>query len=281
VSTEDHGEDVRAFYDRLGEREWDRLVSSPRARVSLEVHRRFLADWVQPGWRVLEVGAGPGRFTLELARLGATVVVTDVSSVQLELNATHVRDSPFEGSVERRELVDVRDTSRYAEGEFDAVLAFGGPLSYAFEQLDSAVSGLLRITRNGGPVIASVLSLLGTWRFFLSDVMSTAARAGVDAHEALLRTGDLRHIATGPDDHICQMFRWSELERLASRHQAVMLAGCASNFASLGNQESLTQIERDRAGWARFLDAEADACREPGARDSGTHILFALARHES
>lgn len=35
---------------------------------------------------VLEVGAGAGRFTVELARLGCSVLVADVSSVQLDLN---------------------------------------------------------------------------------------------------------------------------------------------------------------------------------------------------
>ncbi len=35
---------------------------------------------------MLEVGAGAGRFTVELARLGCSVLVADVSSVQLDLN---------------------------------------------------------------------------------------------------------------------------------------------------------------------------------------------------
>jgi hypothetical protein len=48
---------VRDFFDALGAAEWDRLVESPSARVALELHRRFLRRFVQPGWRVLEVGA--------------------------------------------------------------------------------------------------------------------------------------------------------------------------------------------------------------------------------
>ena len=46
----------------------------------------MLDDFVSAGDRVLEVGAGPGRFTIELATIGATIVVGDVSEVQLELN---------------------------------------------------------------------------------------------------------------------------------------------------------------------------------------------------
>lgn len=61
---------VRDFFDALGEGEWDRLVGSPHGRVAFELHRRFLARFIRPGWRVPEVGAGPGRFTIELAALG-------------------------------------------------------------------------------------------------------------------------------------------------------------------------------------------------------------------
>jgi 2-polyprenyl-3-methyl-5-hydroxy-6-metoxy-1,4-benzoquinol methylase len=60
------------------------------ARVSLELHRRFLTRFIRPGWRVLEIGAGPGQFTIELAAHGATVVMSDISAVQLELNRAQV-----------------------------------------------------------------------------------------------------------------------------------------------------------------------------------------------
>ena len=68
-----------------------------------------------PGMRVLEVGAGPGRFTIELARLGARIVVTDISPVQLELNATHVAEEGMASAVERTEVADVCDLTRYSD----------------------------------------------------------------------------------------------------------------------------------------------------------------------
>lgn len=83
---EDDVRAVRDYFDTLGAGEWERLVQAPSARVALELHRRFLARFIRPGSRVLEIGAGPGRFTVELAALGASVVVSDISAVQLELD---------------------------------------------------------------------------------------------------------------------------------------------------------------------------------------------------
>jgi hypothetical protein len=52
--------------------------------------------------------------------------------------------------------------------------------------------GLLRIVRSNGVVVASVMSLLGTWRPSLPAVIALAETVGEDANDAVLRTGDLR-----------------------------------------------------------------------------------------
>jgi SAM-dependent methyltransferase len=276
VTTQDLAAGTRAYYDALGAAEWDRLAADVPGRVSLEVHRRFLARFVPPGARVLEVGAGPGRFTLELAALGATVVVTDLSAVQLDLNRGRVGATPAEAAVERRELLDVCDVSRFEDGEFDLVLAYGGPLSYAFEQAEDALRGLLRVTAPGGAVIASVMSMLGTWRYQLPGVVGAATLAGEDANDRVLRTGDLRHLPGSA--HVCRMFRSVQLRELVEAAGGRVEAMSASNWASLGDATALGIPERDPDRWSRFIDHEVEACAAPGALDGGTHLLMA-ARH--
>jgi SAM-dependent methyltransferase len=265
---------MRDFYDSYGEDEWLRLEKDVPGRVSFEVHKRFLARFISPGMRVLEIGAGPGRFTLELANLGATVVVTDFSPIQLELNRTYLAKTDAESVVESRELLDVCDTSRYRDGEFDAVVAFGGPLSYAFEAAEDALRGLLRVTRPTGPVIASVMSTLGTWRYLLPAVAMLDQEIGEDANDAVLKTGDLRLVGFG---HMCQMFRSSEIQQVVQRCGAQLEAMSASNWASLGDTETLLALESDQGRWMRFLENEIEFSAEPGALDGGTHILFAAS----
>jgi SAM-dependent methyltransferase len=251
---------VRRHFDRLGDREWGRLEADVKGRVSFEVHRRFLRRFVPDGAHVLEVGAGPGRFTAELASLGGRVVVTDPSSAQLAAHERRLHRTPAERCVVRRELFDVRDSSRYADGEFDVVLAYGGPLSYAFDRAADALRGLLRVVGPDGVVVASVVSLLGTWRHHLPDVVGDG-------------TGDLPHVRR--DGDVCRMYRWSEVVALVDAAGGMLVDGCASNWASLGESGSLERLAADRDRWRRFLEHEVAACAEPGARDGGTHILFA------
>ena len=268
-------ERVRDFYDELGEGEWDRLASSPRGRVAYEVHRRFLDRFVNPGDRVLEIGAGPGRFTFDLARLGATIDVTDYSAVQLEFHRQHVGDTTAERAVRSREIVDICDTSRYGDGDFDLVLAYGGPLSYAFEGAEEALAGLFRITKPKGYVVGSVMSLLGSWRYFLRSAIEDMNEVGEDENDLMLTTGDLRHSQTV---HICQMYRASDVVNLVEACGGEIVATSASNWASLSDPDVLELLEADPDRWNRFLGHEINACAEPGALDGGTHVLFAARK---
>jgi SAM-dependent methyltransferase len=270
--TTDDRERMRTFYDSLGEGEWTRLESSPRGRVAYEVHRQFLERFVRLGDHVLEIGAGPGRFTFDLARLGATIDVTDFSPVQLELHRQHVGSTPAEAAVLTRELLDVCDTSRYGDETFDVVLAYGGPLSYAFEQTEEAFTGLLRITKPGGYVVASVMSLLGSWRFFLQAAMEDMKAVGEEANDLVFETGDLRHSQTV---HVCQMFRSRDITDIVARCGGELIAMSSSNWASLNEVSVLEELESDPERWEHFLTQEIAACAEPGALDGGTHLLFA------
>ena len=256
---------IARFFDDYGEREWERFAGSAMDRVNLEVHIRLLREHVRTGDRVLDAGAGPGRFTLELARLGATVVAGDISPRQLELHAERTFD--IEASVESRELLDIVDLSRYADASFDAVVCFGGPLSYVLDEADVALAELLRVMRPNGHVLISVMSLLGTARAFFSALPELIEEFGWQrAVSDIFIIGDLS--AELNHGHVMRLYRWSDLERVFSRHACRVVAASAANFLSVGNEQ-----------WDdRFLELEIEACREPGALDGGTHIAAVLER---
>jgi SAM-dependent methyltransferase len=268
---------IRDYFDALGADEWDRLVQSPSARVSLELHRRFLAKFIRPGWRVLEIGAGPGRFTVEVAALGTSVVVSDISAVQLELNRDKVLAAGCGQHVEDRLLLDIRDLSAFSDGAFDAVVAYGGPISYAFDQAAAALAECLRVTRPGGVVLCSVMSTIGTFRWFLPGVAEEIKTFGVEAVGTMLHTGDTRPIQEAVG-HNCRMFRWRELDEMIAAQPCRLLAASASNAISLADPEVLERLAADPGIWPQFLDWEEELAQEPGMLDGGTHIIFAIER---
>ena len=71
-----------AFYDRCGEREWTRLTATRSGQLLLHAHLDVLRTHIRRDDEVLELGAGAGRLTCELVRLGARVVL--LTDVQLD-----------------------------------------------------------------------------------------------------------------------------------------------------------------------------------------------------
>jgi SAM-dependent methyltransferase len=259
---------IARFYDDYGEREWERVVLDPAQRVSFEVHRRLLNEYVKAGDRVFEAGSGPGRFTIELARIGARIVVADVSPEQLRLHRE--KTAEIEPAIEERAVADIVDLSRFGDGEFDAVVCYGGPISYVLERADDAVAELLRVTRRGGYLLLSVMSLVGSLRIFFSYFPDLVKVHGWDqAVGDVMRTGFLN--AQINDGHVLRMYRWRELRELLERHPCRIAVASAANFLVNGNEESFEDDER-------WLQQEIAACREPGVLDGGTHIVAVVQR---
>jgi hypothetical protein len=194
----------------------------------------------------------------------------------MNLVRAKVREAGHELAVEERRLLDVRDLSVFADGVFDAVVAYGGPISYAFEQAETALAECIRVTRTRGVVLASVMATIGTMRYFLPAVVDEIEAFGADVTDTVIHTGDLRHThATG---HRCRMFRWREIAEMIERQPGRLLAASASNATSLGDPEALDRLAADPDVWARFLRWEEELAQEPGALDGGTHILFGVER---
>jgi SAM-dependent methyltransferase len=267
---------ISRYYDEYGEREWERLDPSAPVmdRVNFESHRAFLHEYVRENDRVLEVGAGPGRFTLELARLGARIVVADISPRQLELNREKVGAEGLEAQIEARHIVDVVDLSKFDDASFDAVVCYGGPISYVFERAAEAVAELLRVARPEGHVLLSVMSKHGTTQRFLRAVFGLVDEFGLEAVRHVLDTGDLS--AEINDGHRLHMFTWAELQALLEQHPGTIVAASASNYLSVRDDDLLDGL--DEHLWRFFLEEELRACREPGVLDGGTHMIAVLRR---
>ena len=114
---------------------------------------------IRPGQYVLEIGAGAGRFTQILARLGVRIVVADLSEVELEMNLQHANQYNFASAIEAWVQMHICDMARFAPESFDCVVAYGSPLGYVLDQRDKALAECLCVLKRDGLLILSVASL--------------------------------------------------------------------------------------------------------------------------
>jgi SAM-dependent methyltransferase len=268
---------VKSHFDAYGQREWERWDASPVQRVKLAMHLHYLRAYLAGGGRILEIGAGPGRFTRELARISDRIVVADISPVQLRLNRQNAESMGFADSLERWVECDMCDLRpHFRDTEFDAIVCYGGPLSYVFEQRDTALLELLRVTKPGGLLFLSVMSLWGTVHHFLPSLFQIDPAL----NREIVSTGDLGPDKPGAGSHFCHMYRAAEFRSFLERAGVAIEALSASDCLAATWAVALEEIEKDEVAWRHLLELELEACREPGCLDMGTHIIAVCRRLE-
>ena len=266
---------VIQHFDDFGVHEWERLVQSPSDEVSLHIHTHYLEKYISKGTRVLEIGAGAGRFTQVLAELGAQVLVADISRVQLDLNKRFADELGFREAVLDWQQTDICDLSRFEPNSFDCVLAYGGPFSYVLDQRDRALSECLRVLRSGGLLLLSVMSLWGSAHAHLDGVLSIP----LPTNQKITDTGDISP-ATFPERKtgFMHLFRADELMNWLKRRNLELLDISASNCLSLAWNEMLNEIKHDAEKWKELLRLEMEACTETGCLNMGTHLIAVVRK---
>ena len=269
---------VSEFFDRFGHGEWERLEQSATHRLQARIHTHYLREYFKRGDHILDAGAGPGRFTIQLARLGATVSVVDLSEEQLRLNRQKVAEAGLLDRVDGWHSADILDLGLFRDGTFDGTVCYGGGLSYVLERAGEALEELLRVTKPGGLVAVSVSTVLGTARMSLPGFPKWIERHGRDGLEHEMATGDALGVTR--EGHWTHMYRWREFERLLLDHRCEIVAASAAGFMSIRNDDVVAEFEKDPDLYDWFLRWEIEFCREPGALDGSTHVI-AVIRRES
>ena len=153
---------VKDYYTIQVKKEWRRLVRDAYHRLELDTTLHFLEKYLPQKGLILDAGGGPGRYTVELAKRGYEVVLLDMTPANLAFAKRRIRRAKVKNKVRNVVEGSIVDLSRIADGEFDAVICLGGPLSHIVDdqKRDKAINELIRVAKPGTPIFVSVMSRL-------------------------------------------------------------------------------------------------------------------------
>ncbi len=145
---------VSDFYNE--NREEDRLTRSRHGQLEYATTMAYIHKYAGPGTKVLEIGAGTGRYSIALAKEGM-----DVTAVELvEANLKVLQESSKGLTGIRSFQGDATDLKRFSDNTFDVTLCFG-PMYHLYEknEVNKAIDEAIRVTKPGGVIFFAFISV--------------------------------------------------------------------------------------------------------------------------
>ncbi|MCW4020039.1 MAG: class I SAM-dependent methyltransferase [Candidatus Bathyarchaeota archaeon] len=122
----------------------------------------FLKQYLPKTGLVLDAGGGPGRYTIELAKLGYDVILLDLTPKMLEIAGKQIKKAKVQDKVKQIVEGSIDDFSMFEDCAFDAVMCLGGALSHLVhkKQRQRATDEIVRVAKSDAPVFVSVIGRL-------------------------------------------------------------------------------------------------------------------------
>ena len=152
---------IQEYYDADVDAEWNRIANKPEFLLTC----RMLDRYIKPGQKVLDIGGGPGRYSLYLAGKGCDVTLFDLSSGNTKFAAKRALD---EGLNIKTITGDAREADKLSHEQYDHVLLMG-PMYHLLEESErvKAVNAALELLKPGGIIYVSFISMFAGMIYYM------------------------------------------------------------------------------------------------------------------
>jgi len=221
---------VQEYYDSDVQLEWNRLEKHPFEFI---LTTRMMDKYIKPGDYILDIGGGPGRYSLHYAEKGCNVTLVDLSSS----NVKFALEKATEQKVSIKAVVgDAREVERIVEGEYDHVFLMG-PMYHLLEEKDriKAMNAALSMLKPGGQIYVSFILLFAGIIYEMKYMPEMLLMESDDVLNTILEdkpyTGDAFTKAFFiPQKDIIPFMEQFPIEKMHLFGQESILAPCETNL---------------------------------------------------
>ncbi len=242
-------EAIQEYYAGYDE---DARLLSKRGRVEYLTTMRYIERYLKPGARVCEIGAGTGRYSHAIARMGYRVDAVELLEHHIELFRENTRAGEDVSVVQG----DARDLSFLPDEAYDMTLLLG-PMYHLFTEADkhAALSEALRVTKPGGILMAAYCVADATileYGFVKGGIAGMIERGLVDP---------VTFRAASRPDEVFELHRREDIDRLMAGFATVRLDYVATDLYTKHMRR--TMEEMDERTFAIYLRYHFSICTRP------------------
>lgn len=263
---------VRKYYSEMGMREWRRLVRDAYHQLEFDTTMHFLKKYLPKKGLILDAGGGPGRYTIELGKLGYHIILFDLSPEMLKIAEKQIKKAKVQQQVKQIIQGSIDDLSMFRKNTFDAVVCFGGALSHIIDKTrrEKAIDELIRVAKKDSSIF---ISLIGRLAVLVTELVRLPQEIEIkEVFQSIRDTGDY-HGGYGfapchfyLPEQICESLQ----KRKVTISEMIGLEGLSSGHP----KETNKLFKKHPKAWKIWWKTHLKTCTHPCAVAISEHFLI-------
>lgn len=255
---------LNEYYNNYDE---DGRLDSKHGQVEYLTTMRYIQKYSKPGMKILEVGAGTGKYSIALAKLGCTVEAVELIPHNIDVFKQNIT---AEDSIIVRQG-DAKDLSCFADASFDITLLLGPMYHlYTVEDQRQALSEALRVTKKGGLLfVAYCISDASLISFGFKD-----GNIFDLIKKGLINTETFKTFST--PEELFQLYRKEDIDALNSGFNITRLHYVATDLMTNHMRDVIDAMDDDM--YAMYLKYHFAVCERSDMVGATHHSLDILMK---
>ncbi len=251
---------INQFYTDICDEDL-RLMNSKHSRVEFLTTIKYISEFLSETSRILEIGAGTGRYSLYYAEQGY-----DVTAIEyVESNLAVLKSKIKEGMRIDARQGDAVDLSDIKDDSFDVTLVLG-PLYHLYDrdEQEKAIAEAIRVTKKNGIVAIAYLSsdsIILDWAL-RDHHMVDGKNKDFDEHYKIINY----------PGGIFAAFYISEFKEMMEKFPVVQIKNIATDGVAIHMREVIDELSEEE--FSAWMEYHLLSCERKELQGYSNHLLY-------
>ena len=236
-----------------------RLIRDKAHMVEYITTTKYIEKYLKKGDRILEIGAGTGRYSINYAKMGYKVDAVELVNKNLEILRSKITDTMDINAIQGNCV----NLNMYGDNTFDITLVLG-PLYHLYDEVDinKAISEAVRVTKKNGKI-------------FIAYITNDAVVLSYG-----LRKGNMKRLKQLCDENwnikkipeeIFASYKVSDFDKLIEKYSIKKLETIAADGVSQNMPDYINKLDDEE--FDIYIDYHLKTCDGNDLIGYSTHIL--------